>query len=321
MEHANWQGIVQLVPPSLWKELFLRSDVSFIQAYRAEWVIALVKEMIGFRFSLEVQDALFETIAIEKGFDPKSAALIWSRIKAFFEIPMLVTPASRMSTLLQISKINLTDFKAGVLDVIAEFVEVRSRIILANVPSGKTADLIRVGYIGELLAFLFSRDLDKAECIYHKLLPDSPRMARHGVDLLAVRLGPSPDNDVVQLWEAKGTAKRIPNARDEIIDWFNVKLASRVDMMIESAKREWRKNYPPSVWRRAVRALCRFQIGRGNYLLVGSVACDPQFQPSEEELTEFQSIRGPPSSKRIVVFSMSEIRRAAEEVFHQACSI
>jgi hypothetical protein len=182
-------------------------------------------------------------------------------------------------------------------------------------PQGEKADILMLGALGELLAYIFIRDLDPCNCIYHKLTPDSPEMPRHGVDLLAVKLGDKEMDDEVRVLEAKATGSTIANACSEIVDWFNVRLASRINLMIESAKTEWRTSYPEAVWRRAVRALSKFQMEVGKSIFIGSIAHETTNPPTEDVVRKFDRVKRAPEKKCIVLFSVTRINDAANEVF------
>src|SRR5437016_3201981 len=204
--------------------------------------------MLEFRFALNAQGDLFATLAAIRGFSEESARAIWDLIKEYFDHK---TPFKTIQIDLRRLMLPVCRTKEGRLlepkTLVSEFIRKRGSIIRSNLPQGEHADNLKLGALGELLAYVFVRDLDSCNCIYHKLTPDSPEMPRHGVDLLAVKFGEDGASDEVRVLEAKATGSTIANACNEIVDWFNVKLASRINLMIESAKTDWRASYPETV--------------------------------------------------------------------------
>jgi hypothetical protein len=188
-------------------------------------------------------------------------------------------------------------------------------------PNGANASELRLGGLGELLAYLIATDLEQHDCIYHKLTPDTPNAARHGVDLLTIRFGPSSDNDEVHWWEAKGTKVSFSSQRDSIVYWFNEQMNSRLSTTVEAAKKEWVQKYDRPKWERAAKALNMYLLKVCRYKYVGTIAFDSSIIPSGGAIEGFSRVNGPPESKQLVLFPLANIEKLAEEVYTGAWSI
>ena len=195
-----------------------------------------------------------------------------------------------------------------------------SRIRL-NFPTGTNAKELQLGGLGELLAYLIASDIEKHDCIYHKLIPDTANAARHGVDLLTIVFGESPEGDEVHWWEAKGTASSFDAQRDRIVYWFNAQIYLRLSTTVEAAKKEWLSKYDRDKWNRASVALSKYMLKVSRYRYVGSIAFDSSVIPSDSVLRGFSSVNCPPECKQLVLFPLTNIEQTAEEVFAGAWSI
>lgn len=285
----------------------------------------LSEELFKSRVEIRTLEVEFATFAEYEGASLEFAKRLWSEIVSLgieILLPRVKSSESEeaLRNLLRTNKHN-EDYITGAIELTKKFRAYVSERIKQIFPSGRNASELRLGGLGELLAYLIVSDLEQHDCIYHKLVPDTPNAARHGVDLLTVQFGQSTAEDEVNWWEAKGTTVSFSSQRDSIIHWFNEQISSRLSTTVEAAKKEWVSKYERPIWERATSALNRYLLKVSRYKYVGTIAFDGTVIPSEGAIEGFSRVNAPPESKQFVLFPLANIKQLAEEVYNGAWSI
>ena len=178
----------------------------------------------------------------------------------------------------------------------------------------------KIGTVGELLCFLYSRDFQAADCSYHKLVPDNVHVPRHGMDLLTVKFGPI--EDMVHFWEAKGTVEHFNRSCHEIVDWFtNTTSFENISLVIEAARIDWAEKLSPEKFRRASQALSRFQANMKNFRYVGCILHDSQFPPTPHNIQTFDKIKVDKDNKHLIIIGTESLKDVVEEVYKSTCKM
>jgi hypothetical protein len=304
-----------------WHGAFLKMDVRIRESANHESLgTYLAEQLFLSRFEVDTIEAEFMTfVEFSERKSPKFAYQLWQEIEAL-GVPGLYSSKNSANYEGSLrAQLEGKQFEPAVVDsalaTVARFRQYLSRRLSLNLPSGENAHELRLGGMGELLAYLVANDALRHDCIYHKLVPDTRNAARHGVDLLTVRFGRNNEEDEVHWWEAKGTESSIPGQRDKIIEWFNSILVERVSTTIEAAKKEWLLRYGKDSCLRATTALSRFLLSASRYKYVGFLVFDQSHEPSDGILEPFSQISCPPENKLVVLFPLPELGRLVDEAF------
>jgi hypothetical protein len=316
---------VECTTADLYLGLFSRTDVKLKAAVDVGALKRyLSEELFKSRVEPQALEAEFLTYAECSNLDFGFASNVWADLVAFGTenlFPRLNVPNFEQEFGDSLAALGRQKtYAEESIKLVRNFRAYFSARIRLNFPTGANSRELQLGGLGELLAYLIATDVEKHDCIYHKLVPDTANAARHGVDLLTIRFGPSPDEDEVHWWEAKGTANSFATQRDRIVYWFNAQIYLRLSTTVEAAKKEWLTKYDRKKWTRASMALSKYMLKVSRYRYVGSIAFDSSVIPSEEALKGFGNIKCSPKNRQLVLFPLTNIERLAEEVFAGAWS-
>jgi hypothetical protein len=308
----------------IWKNEFQRNDISIVTGKLSDAKQLLVRTLIETRFSLQDLDLLFLTFSKDRGLPEEDAALVWDAVSILVQ-DNIVRGTERKNIDSSISSALAGLRLRTSLDIVAIVSDFRHLCLkLINLATQYNPSNTRhiIGVLGEILAFLYTRDISCCDCIHHKLVPDAIMAFRHGMDLLAVKFSQSYIDDEVHFIEAKATTSRFSAQRDEVIEWFNITLTSKANTMIDQAKRSWRGNYPEDKFKRASRALCRFQIyveeiAKSPAHYIGSILINNDQEPTENEILGFNKIQYP--KKQLIIIKAPCIVDLSKEIFDLAC--
>lgn len=307
-----------------WRNEFQRDDVSIMPTRIAGAKNLLAKTLVETRFSLQDLDQLFVTFALDRGLLEEDAQNLWDNVKMIVEENIVKGTEhnnidSAIASAIADLKIETT---LNLVTIVLDFRQLCFRLIRLATQYNPSNVKHTIGVLGEVLAFLYARDVANYDCIHHKLVPDSLMTFRHGMDLLAVKFNHRDIEDEVHFIEAKATTARINSQRDEVIKWFNTELAIKANTMIDQAKRNWRKMYPDDKFKRASRALCRFQIyaneiSKSPSHYIGSIVVDVNQEPTDNEVLGFKSLQY--AKKQLVIIKAPCMVDLSREIFDLAC--
>jgi len=303
-----------------WRDLFLRMDIQMKgSVQKKEWTEYLQDQFLRSRFEVASMEVDFMTYAeFFEGLEVEFVKSLWAEL-SILGAERLMLPVGSLDYENEIRRrVQERSWSPQLVETAIGVVK-RYKIYLAQhlqlgLPNGKNANELQLGSLGELLAYLVASDIEKHDCLYHKLVPDTPNAARHGVDLLTVKFGTSTEKDEVHWWEAKGTIDSFGTQRDRVISWFNEGIWTRLSTTIEAAKKEWILRYERETWKRAVVALSKFMLQACKYRFVGIMVFDKSKMPSDSMLERFGEIHGPSGDKEVVLFPLANIEQVAKEL-------
>lgn len=279
----------------------------------------LSSELANTRFHFDSLETTFQTFAEIQGVSPNVAAAAWKIVKeSVMNFRNSEPNYAEICTLLIKAGIQ-PDEADSILQTAKKVLNTSKRSLNANVNPEIKFDK-KLGTMGELMAFLYSTDL-KSDCVFHKIVPDNPGVHRHGMDLLTIKFDDRTD-DMVHFWEAKGTLDNFSGQCRDIVDWFSGPGSySRISMVIEAAKIHWSEIYPAEKFRRASRALSRFQAEVNNFLYIGCVTYESSARPSDSNIAIFDKVSVGKGNKQLVLIGTKELKKVVEEVYLRACRI
>jgi len=304
------------VENKVFEDLFSLSDVKINQASGLDSFI--LEEFTKKRLDFNSLELSFETYADVNGVEQEIIQLSWPIIQS--HLSNFPTDSLDYSSIEQ--KLNEVTKKTQqvtkVLESLKRLHEISKHALESNV-SGLEKDIDKkIGYVGELFSFLYARDIQKADCLYHKLVLDNPKSFRHGLDLLTVIFNSEPDKDQVYFWEIKGTQRNFDAQRNNIVTWFNQPGDKHLTMAIEAAKMQWKNEYPES-YERAIRALARFQIQVNNFRYVGSIIIDQNLKPTNDAIRKFTKINTNKNNKHFIILKTEKLLERVDMVYDKIC--
>jgi len=304
------------VENKVFEDLFSLSDAKINQASGLDSFI--LKEFTKKRLDFDSLELSFETFADVNGVEQDIIRLSWPIIQIhlsnfpidspdYFSIKKKLNGATKKTE--QVTK---------VLESLTRLHKISKHVLESNV-RGLEKDIDKkIGYVGELFSYLYARDIQKADCLYHKLILDNPKSFRHGLDLLTVIFDSDSDKDQVHFWEIKGTQKNFDTQRNNIITWFNQPGDKHLTMAIESAKMQWKNEYP-KVYERAIKVLSRFQIQENNFRYVGSITIDQNLKPTDDAIRKFKKINANKNNKHFIILKTEKLLERIEMVYDTIC--
>lgn len=146
-------------------------------------------------------------------------------------------------------------------------------------------------------------------------------MPRHGMDLLTIDFGDTPDDDTVNFWEIKSTFKHFNDRCKEIIVWFNQNSESYLTMVIEAAKMDWKDKFTEEQFKRASSVLAKFLYYRTNFVFLGSIIYDSNYAPNDKSIRQFECINVKKENKEFTIFNMDDMKDILDEVYGPLCKI
>lgn len=296
--------------------LFLFSDVQI--CFTGSVIDFITGELIKTRFDCEGLENSFETIASMKKIEYEDIQKSWNVIKKYMSNFPLDTPdytaieKELESIISDHAKID------NILSAITQLHDISKCALESNVNALELDIDKKIGFVGEILAYLYARDIQRADCIYHKLILDNPNSFRQGLDLMTIIFKDNPDEDEVHFWEAKGTDTNFDGQRTKIVHWFNNDRDRPINMAIEAAKIQWKYRYS-SLHKRAASALTRYQTGRNSFRYIGSIACDLSIAPSREAIRKFNSVNVDVSNKHFIIFKTERLLEVVNSVYDKIC--
>jgi hypothetical protein len=301
---------------SIYDSLFLFSDVQI--CFSNSLIDFITGELIKTRFDYEGLENSFETIASMKKIEYDDIQKSWNVIKDHISNFPLNTP--NYATIEQGLKpiISHQVQIENILSAIKQLHDISKRALESNVNALELDIDKKVGFVGEILAYLYARDIQNANCLYHKLILDNPNSFRQGLDLMTIIFKDNPDEDEIHFWEAKGTDANFGGQRTKIVHWFNNDRDTPINMAIEAAKFQWKHEYP-SFYKRATSALTRYQAGQNSFCFIGSIACDLSIVPSSEAIRKFGDINVDVNNKRFVIFKTEKLLEVVNSVYDKIC--
>lgn len=307
----------------LWKNAFFRIDLSARPLQIEDVKSLLVKTLIETRLSIDDLDELFVAIACKRGISEIDAGIMWNVLGR--KIEENITNGEGNSEIDQKDAdavlARIPHLQHDILVLASDFIQECRKLIRLSTVFNKENTTYTMGVLGEIFAYLYARDVACYDCLHHKLVPDSIKTFRHGMDLLGVKFREE-ELDEVHFIEAKATSGIITSPRDDIVRWFRDELATKANTMIDQAKREWRNRYPDYVFLRAKKALSRFQVNLGELShtssrMLGSILIDHAQSPTDQEVLGFSRLNFP--SKQLVIIKVPSMERLSVEVFELAC--
>lgn len=217
----------------------------------------------------------------------------------------------------ELSKVKINDKQiCNIVNATTLLHDISKKSLSENVNAIKLQIERKMGLIGEVFSFLYSRDVQKTDCLFHKLIPDNPNSTRPGLDLLAVQFGESSEDDEVHFWESKCTVTNFDGQRYKIVKWFNDEQGHiYLSNVIESARIHWEKSYPEDKFKRANIALAKFQANLKNFKFIGSIVYDTITTPSDESIAKFDKIEVEKTNKNLVLFKTEELEEIVNQVY------
>lgn len=304
------------VENKVFEDLFSLSDVKINQASGLDNFI--LEEFTKKRLDFNSLELSFETYADVNGVDQEIIQLSWPIIQSHLSNFPIDSPdySSIEQKLNEATK--KTEQVTKVLESLKRLYEISKHALESNV-RGLEEDIDKkIGYVGELFSYLFARDIQKADCLYHKLILDNPKSFRQGLDLLTVIFDSNPDKDQVHFWEIKGTQKNFDAQRNNIVMWFNQSGDKHLTMAIEAAKMQWKNEYP-KLYERAVKTLARFQIQENNFRYVGSIIIDHKLKPTYDAIKKFNKINANKNNKHLIILKTEKLSEYVEMVYDKIC--
>lgn len=304
------------VENKVFEDLFLLSDVKIHQASGLDSFI--LEEFTKKRLDFNSLELSFETYADVNGVEQEIIQLSWPIIQSHLSnFPVDSLDYSSIGQKLN-AVTKKTEQVTKVLESLTRLHEISKHALESNV-SGLEEDIDKkIGYVGELFSYLYARDIQKADCLYHKLILDNPKSFRQGLDLLTVIFDSDPDKDQVHFWEIKGTQKNFDAQRNNIITWFNQPGDKHLTMAIEAAKMQWKNEYP-KLYERAIKALARFQIQENNFRYVGSITIDHNLKPTDNAIRKFNNINADKNNKHFIILKTEKLLERVEMVYGAIC--
>jgi len=304
------------VENKVFEDLFSLSDVKINQASGLDSFI--LEEFTKKRLDFNSLELSFETYADVNSVEQEIIQLSWPIIQSHLSNFPIDSPdySSIEQKLNEATK--KTEQVTKVLESLKRLHEISKHALESNV-RGLEEDIDKkIGYVGELFSYLYARDIQKADCLYHKLILDNPKSFRQGLDLLTVIFDSNPDKDQVHFWEIKGTQKNFDGQRNSIISWFNQPGDKHLTMAIESAKMQWKNEYP-ELYERAIKALARFQMQENNFRYVGSITIDQNLKPTNDAIRKFHKINANRNNKHFIILKTEKLLERVEMVYDKIC--
>lgn len=281
----------------------------------------LLEELEKTRFHFDSLEISFYTLGELHGLSLNQLKDYWDIVKnSVINFPRGEPDYKRIES--DLTKNNVTgEQNSQILLVTKKLIQISRRTLNSNISAHIQSPQKKLGIMGELLPYLHERDIQKSNCIFHKLIPDNRIMPRHGMDLLSVKFGKVPNEDLVQFLEAKGTINNFDDRCNEIVKWFNGDIESHISMVIEGARIEWKSKLDYEIFRRASAALSRFQADVKNFKFIGSILCDFDNLPTNDKICKFNGITVEKGNKHLILFSIKNLQQLVDEVFKKACKI
>jgi len=304
------------VEDRVFEGLFSFSDVKIKQSSGLENYI--LEEFTKKRLDFNSLELSFETYADVNGVEHNIIQLSWSIIQKYLSNFPIDSPdySSIEKKLNEVTR--KTEQITKVLESLKRLYEISKHALESNVSDLEKDIDKKIGYVGELLSYLYARDIQKADCLYHKLILDNPKSFRQGLDLLTVIFDGDPAKDQVHFWEIKGTQKNFDAQRNNIVTWFNQPGDTHLTMAIEAAKMQWKNEYP-TLYERAVKALARFQIKENNFRYVGSITIDHNLKPTDDAIRKFKKINADKNNKHFIILKTEKLLECVEKVYGKIC--
>lgn len=296
--------------------LFLFSDVKI--CFNGSLIDFLINELIRTRLDYDSLEYSFETIAHMQKVEYENIQKSWNVIKNHIRnfpinAPDYTTIEKELNVIIRDpSQIEKT------LSAIKQLHDISKRALESNINALEQDVDKKIGFVGEIFAYLYARDIQMASCLFHKLILDNPNSFRQGLDLLTIVFKDNPDNDEVHFWEAKGTDTNFDGQRTKIVCWFNNDRDSHINMAIEAAKLQWKHEYP-SLYKRATMALTRYQGGQNSFQCIGSIACDLSINPSDNAIKKFNEVRVDVRNKHFIIFKTEKLLEVVNSVYDKIC--
>lgn len=265
-------------------------------------------------------ETMFKTFASIKKIEQKMIPICWNVVKNFLgDFPIDAIDYDSLKKELEKQSLNGGQVEQA-LQATKLLHDKCAETLSANVNALKQSTDRKIGLIGELFSFLYSRDIHKTHCLFHKLIPDNPNSTRPGLDLLAVKFADDPDDDEVHFWESKSTLSDFDGQRYKIVQWFNAEKEKKyLSNVIEAARISWEKSFSPDEFERANIALSKFQANQKNFKFLGSIAYDTTITPSEDSIAKFDDIKVEKNNKNFILFNTEKLEEIVNEVYDKTC--
>ena len=286
-----------------------------------ELITFLISELRKTRLYYNDVSLLFTSYAVLYGIRETNVSTFWEIIKSHLDnFPFSVINYEEMKE--QLSNHSREQEQiSSVIMAVKTMLENSKKSLKSNLESLKQLDLdLKLGLFGELILFLYFREIMNGVFFYHKLIPDNVKTPRHGLDLLVVKFGETEHDDVVCFCEAKGTLSSIYDQTAKIVKWFNQESKTYLTTAIEAARIEWaRSSVERRLVVRALAALAKYETYCTNYQFVGSVAHDEGLQISNNQMKKFDEIGVTRDNKCFILFSIEKFQELMNEVSNNAC--
>jgi hypothetical protein len=296
--------------------LFLFSDIKIPKTILL--IDFIIGELMKTRLDYESLGYSFETFANTKNVKYENIEKGWEVIKKHIE-HFPIDPPNYSAIENELSAIiNDAPEITNMISALTQLYDISKHALESNINALKQDVDKKIGFVGEIFAYVYARDIQKADCLYHKLIPDNPNSFRQGLDLLTIIFKENPEDDEVHFWEAKGTDTNFDGQRNKIVSWFNSDRDSHITMAIDAAKMQWKSEYPV-LYRRAAKALARYQGGQNSFQYVGSIVCDLSIIPTNNAIKKFNDIKVDVNNKHFIIFKTEKLLEVVNSVYDKLC--
>lgn len=280
----------------------------------------LQKELQKSRFDFSSVEIEYQTVAELEGLSFNETKKFWNIIESKLNgFPFINLDYHELhKTFSKISNNNSANIAIKSLNTL---IDRTKKIITSNFQGLKNSPQKQMGFLAEIISYLYERDIEKANCIFSKIIPDNPAMPRHGMDLLSIHFSEDEKKDIIYFWEVKSTINNFSDRCKEIVEWFNKDSESHLTMMIEAAKLDWKDKLSKKEFVRASSVLSKFLFAKSNYIYSGSIAFESTNFPTPEKIRKFHEITVPKENKRLMLFNIKNFQCIIDEVYEELCKI
>ena len=296
-------------------------EISNIECTKTDELVDFIfNEFKRTRLHLGSIEPMFKTFSEIKKMEQKIIPTCWDIVKDFLgNFPVDPIDYDSLKNKLENKNLNKIQVEQA-LCATKLLHDTCAETLSANVNAIKQSTDRKIGLIGELFSFIYSRDIQKTHCLFHKLVLDNPNSTRTGLDLLAVKFAKDPNDDEVHFWEAKSTLSNFDGQLYKIVKWFNTeKEKKRISNVIEAARIYWEKCLPFEEFERASIALAKFQADQKNFKFIGSIVYDMNITPSKESIAKFDKIMVEKNNKNLILFNTEKLEELVNEVYDKTC--
>jgi hypothetical protein len=287
-----------------------------------ELVTFLISELKKTRLYYEDGSLLFTSYAMLYGIKESNVLTFWDVIKPHLDnFPFSIINYTEMEK--QLSTLSKESGQiSSTIIAVKTMIENSKKSLKSNFASLKQLDLdLKLGLFGELILFLYFREIINGTFFYHKLIPDNVKTPRHGLDLLVIKFGETEHDDMVYFCEAKGTLSSIYDQTAKIVKWFNQESKTYLTSAIEAARIEWtRSSAERGLIVRALAALAKYETYCTNYQFAGSIAHDKTVKINDNQLSKFSEINVSNNNKCFILFSIEKFQELMNKVSEDICT-